>query len=92
MPREPALHRGRPVRRVVVQHQMYGRPFRLGHLDHRVDRVQDLDELLMPMPAMALTHDDARLDHQGREQTTGAVAFVLVRPALGLPRSIGSSR
>ena len=72
MPLEPPLHGRRLMRPVVIQDDVDrdpGLPLDLG-----VDLVEELEELLLPVPAVALADDMARDDVQGREQRGRPVA------------------
>jgi hypothetical protein len=70
---EPALHRGRLVRPVVVEHEMNIQM----PLHAPVDTLEELDELFRAMPGMALADDKARLHVKRSEQRRGAVALVV---------------
>ena len=71
---QPALHVGMVVGGVVVQDQMYRKVF--GHF--AIDRAEELQELLVPVPGQALP-DHRPGEHVDRgEQRGGAVAFVVV--------------
>ena len=78
---QPALHRVMLVRGVVVQLQIDVQMCR--HIF--VDQPQEREELLAPVPRLALGDPLAGGDVQGREQSRRAVAQVVVR-ALSLPR------
>ena len=51
----------------------------------RVDRLQELQELLAPMPPMTFADDFAGGHVERREQRRGAMAAIVVRPPLGRP-------
>src|SRR5262249_61817980 len=80
MPQEPSLHGRRFVCAVVVHHQVDLNAWSLGQT--RVDLAQELEELLMPVPAKAATDHFAGGHIQGREQRGRAVPGVVMRPAL----------
>ena len=86
---EPALHRRRLVRDVVVQHDVHARAGRLGGAEHVINGLEELDELLMSVTPMALADHHAGLDHEGREQAAGAVPVIVVRATLGRARPHG---
>jgi hypothetical protein len=79
MTSEPGAHGRRLVSPVVVHHQM--------HVQLRgkvgFDRTQELQELSAAMAPVQLADDSSGGDIQGREQRRGAMAFVIVRTALG---------
>ena len=79
MAHEPPSHARRFVRPVVVEDQMHVEI--RGHAG--VDRLEELQELLAPMPAMTLADDLARRDIQRGKQRGCAMAAIVVRPALG---------
>ncbi len=82
MPLEPTLYPRRFVRAVIVHDQMDFHPVFLGH--GGVDQVEELDELLLTMPAVALA-DDLPCGHvQGREQGSRAVAGIVMGVPLRL--------
>ncbi len=81
MPQEPRLNFLGLVGGVVVQHQMDGKIGRNG----AIDLLQEFAELDDAMAWPALADHRSRGDVQGREKAGGAVAFVIVGAALGLP-------
>src|SRR5687767_14165444 len=82
MPGQPAQHLGVLVAAVVVE----------DHVDHlagrhgALDRVEEADELLVPVPRHAAADHPAVEDVEGGEQRGGAMALVVVRPGAGLAR------
>ena len=68
------LHLGRLVRPVVVEHEVDVEVL----LHAPVDALQEADELLRPMPRLALADDEAALHVERSEQRRGAVALVVV--------------
>src|SRR5471030_2502316 len=79
MTSEPSAHGRRLVSPVVVHHQMHLQLRR----DVGFDRTQELQELNAAMAPMQLADDFSGSYIQGREQRRGAMAFVIVRTALG---------
>src|SRR5277367_4422715 len=79
MTSEPGTHGRSLVRAVVVHHQMHVQLRR----NVGFDRTQELQELSAAMTPMQLADDFSRSYIQGREQRRGAMAFVIVRTALG---------
>ena len=79
MTSEPGAHGRRLVSPVVVHHQMHLQLRR----DVGFDRTQELQELNAAMAPMQLADDFSGSYIQGREQRRGAMAFVIVRTALG---------
>ena len=63
------------VRAVVVHDQMQGDLSG----EFLVQSSEKPEELLVPMPLMALSDDATAQNFQGREQSGGAVAFVIMR-------------
>ena len=76
---EPSPYAGRFVGAVVIQDQVDVEV----RGDARVDRLQELQELLTAMPAMTFTDDLARGDIERREQRRRAMAPIVVRPPFG---------
>ena len=89
MSQKPAFHGRRLVRRVVVEHEM-DRDIRLSRQPD-IDLVEELQEPLMPVPAMTLADDFSRGDVQGREQAGRAVPDIVVRVPLARSRLEGNS-
>src|SRR5471030_3281757 len=79
MTSEPGAHGRGLVSPVVVHHQMHLQLRR----DVGFDRTQELQELNAAMAPMQLADDFSGSYIQGREQRRGAMAFVIVRTALG---------
>ena len=79
MTSEPGAHGRRLVSPVVLHHQM--------HVQLRgnvgFDRTQEHEEFSAAMAPMQLAVDFSGGDVQGSEQRSGAIAFVIVRTALG---------
>jgi len=76
---EPCAHGRRLVSPVVVHHKMH---FQLRRYVG-FDRTQELQELSAAMAPVQFADDFSGGDIQGREQRRGAMAFVVVRTALG---------
>ena len=87
VPQEPALDRRRFVRRVVVQDDVnaHTRFF----LQGVVDMIEELHELLMTMPSMALADDLSRGHVERGKQGRSAVADVVMGAAFDLTGVIG---
>lgn len=82
---EPALHRRGFVRRVVVHHEVNARIGRFRLTDDFIDGLEELVELLVPMPRLTFADHHASLHHQRREEAARAVSNVVVRASLHLP-------
>ena len=85
---QPALDADVAVGAIVVEDQVQGFP--VGKLG--IELLEKLQELLMPVPGIALADHPAFDDLQGGKQRRGAVAMVVVRvgaTAPGLERQTG---
>ena len=80
--REPATDERRLVRRVVVENQMDVEVARHG----RVDRVEEAAEFARAMPRVTFADDAAGPHIERGKQRRRAMAHVVVRVPLGLPR------
>jgi hypothetical protein len=78
--REPVSDQRRLVCAVVVHDDVDVESLR----DARVDQIEKLSKLCRAVPLMELRDDLTRLRIERREQRRGAVAFVVMRPALHL--------
>jgi hypothetical protein len=80
---QPPANQRRFMGAVVVQDHMHVQAGR----DVGLDRVEELPELTCPMPLVEGADDAAGLHFQGREERGRAMAAVVMRPALDLPRT-----
>src|SRR5579864_5253606 len=85
---EPSANRGRLVRTVVIQNQVYVERLRHG----LIDGVEKLTEFHAPVPPVELADDFPGLDIQGGEQRSSAVPRVVVSTAFHLAGAQGQQR
>ena len=87
MSRAPAVNERRLVRAVVVDNQVDVE----GGRDRGVNRVEKLSEFDRAVPSMELADDRAGLGVEGGKERGRAVADVLMRPPLDLPRDASAA-
>ena len=75
--RQPRSHLADPVGAVVVHDQVDCKTAR----EIGFDVVEEAQELLMPMPAIAIADGDAACHVEGREQGRHSMTFVIMRLA-----------
>lgn len=80
---QPPADHGRRMRAIVVEDQMYIQAGR----DAGLDGVHELTEFSGTMSLMQFPDDAARPHFQGREERGRAMAAVVMRPTLNLPRT-----
>ena len=88
--RQPSFHRGSLVSRIVVHHQVNGHA--VLDRDRFIDLGQELQELLVPMTAIAFADDFPGCNIQGGKERGDAVANVVVGSSFGLARGHGQYR
>src|SRR5688572_13570976 len=80
--KEPSLHCGRLVSRIVVENDVDHEIAR----NHGIDALQELEKLCRAMAAVTFADHLAGRDVEGSEERRGPVSLVIVSAALGLPR------